>query len=106
MIVYESGGIASDLHNLTRLHGSAAYKVIIPAFLSTLVLLLYDYIQAYERRNDLLAGFASAETDKFGETKGVDWIVHPYAIGAFVSFFSFLLTFRLNFAYGRYCKSV
>ena len=84
MILYEQG--LFGLRNLTRVHGSAVYKVIFPSVFSTGMLLIYNHA-AFE------------EAWKRGDEHVFQ---HPYAVGAFVGFFSFLLTFRLNFAYGRY----
>jgi hypothetical protein len=91
MIEYESGGPMGGLQNLIRIHGSAAYKCVVPAVLSTLVLLGYEIV-LYDPQE-----------------QRIDAVDHPNAIGAFVAFFSFLLTFRLNYAYSRYweaCSSV
>ncbi|EEC50734.1 predicted protein, partial [Phaeodactylum tricornutum CCAP 1055/1] len=86
MIVYEQD--LFGLKNLTRVHGSAVYRVVLPASVSSAILLIFHSLQI---DND--------QTQKARE----DLIVqHPYVIGAFVGFFSFLLTFRLNFAYQRY----
>ncbi|KAL7562992.1 hypothetical protein ACA910_018629 [Epithemia clementina (nom. ined.)] len=79
MIQYENSSFG--FLNLLRVHGSPVYKVLLPTFLSTGFLLVLDYF----RKDD-----------------GYRFVQHPYAIGAFVGFFSFLLTFRLNFAYSRY----
>ena len=79
MIVYDSSSFG--FRNLLRVHGSPVYKAVFPTLFSTSFVLLYDYI-----------------TDDDGEKV----LQHPFAIGAFVGFFSFLLTFRLNFAYSRY----
>jgi hypothetical protein len=80
MIVYQSGMFG--MRNLLRVHGSPVYKVLAPTTFSTLFLLFMAYV-----RYDL---------------EEVRSVQHPYSIGAFIGFFSFLLTFRLNFAYGRY----
>lgn len=84
MIIYQSDTLLGSLHDLSRIHGSAAYKAILPATFSTGMLLCYYFIATMAGLDDLLV------------------IYHPYSIGAFVAFFSFLLTFRLNFSYGRY----
>jgi hypothetical protein len=80
MILYQSGMFG--MRNLLRVHGSPVYKVVAPTAFSTLFLLFMAYV-----RYDL---------------EEVRSVQHPYGIGAFIGFFSFLLTFRLNFAYGRY----
>jgi predicted membrane chloride channel (bestrophin family) len=69
---------------LLRLHGSPVYKVIIPTTCSTVFLIV---LCLYRDTSNM------DEHDVVGD---------PYAVGALVSFFSFLLTFRLNFSYGRY----
>jgi Bestrophin, RFP-TM, chloride channel len=86
MIVYEHGFLG--LGTLTRIHGSAAYQVILPAIISTCFLIgLHQYRLYY-----------SDELHSSNTTV----IQNPYAIGALISFFSFLLTFRLNYSYMRY----
>jgi hypothetical protein len=85
MIEYESGGPMGGLQNLIRIHGSAAYKCVVPALLSTWVLLGYEWLLYNEQE------------------QRIDAVDHPNAIGAFVAFFSFLLTFRCvreNINYG------
>jgi hypothetical protein len=110
MIIYESG--LFGLRNLGRVHGSAVYKVIVPALLSTGTLLIYDY-----------ASPNPPEDQKLTE--------NPYTIGACIAFISFFLvsppscscscsfscswcfnlrSFRsqvsyLNFSYNRYWES-
>jgi len=84
MILYEQG--LFGLTNLSRVHGSAVYKVIIPSAFSTGMLLIYNHA-AFEEQ---------------WKTRYEHVFQNPYAVGAIVGFFSFLLTFRLNFAYGRY----
>lgn len=79
MISYQSG--IFGLRNLLHMHGSPVYKVIIPTALSTGFLVIIQ----------------SANTQLENEKA----VQHPYTIGAFIGFFSFLLTFRLNFAYQR-----
>lgn len=78
MIVYETG----ILSTLGRVHGSAVYKTVLPATFSTSMLLVYfTYLPEGKERKV---------------------VQHPYAVGAFIAFFSFLLTFRLNYGYQRY----
>jgi len=81
MIVYhlELFGV----HLLHRAHGSAVYRAILPSAISTSVLLIGVY------------GFDTPP----GE--GVNIVTNPYAIGVFIAFFTYLVTFRANFAYGR-----
>ena len=82
MIVYEN--YAFGFQNLLRIHGSPVYSVLFPTMCSTGFLVLLDYI-----RDDAIS------TDE-------RLVQHPYSIGAFIAIFSFLLTFRLNYAYQRY----
>lgn len=80
MIVYQSGMFG--IWNLFRMHGSPVYKVALPTIGSTAFLLFLAYVDTeFDRKRD---------------------IQHPYPLTAFIGFFSFLLTFRLNFAYQRY----
>lgn len=73
------------IHLLTRAHGSAAYRAIIPSLVSTSILLIVVYV--FESPLD---------------ENEVDPVINdPYAIGVFVVFFTFLITFRATFAYGR-----
>ena len=80
MIVYQSG--IFGLRNLLRMNGSPVYKVAVPTSVSTIFLLFLASVETtYDRQRD---------------------IKHPYPLTAFIGFFSFLLTFRLNYAYQRY----
>ena len=88
MILYSHA--AFGLRSLTRVHGSAAGKAFLPAFLSTLILIVTVYVF------DLPVEDNSTER----VTR------HPYAIQALVAFFTFLITFRANFAYHRVCPSL
>lgn len=85
MIIYESGTLGL-LGLLGRVHGSAVYKVILPALFSTGMVLVLEYARFDPNRNE-------------GQKQ------HPYTIGAYIGFFSFLLTFRLNFSYQRYWEA-
>lgn len=78
MIVYHSG--IFGLRSIFRVHGSPVYKVVIPTASSTGFLLLVHYAGLDDQKS----------------------VQHPYIIAAFIGFFSFLLTFRLNFAYQRF----
>mmetsp|Transcript_14379 Transcript_14379/g.21221 ORF Transcript_14379/g.21221 Transcript_14379/m.21221 type:complete len:487 (+) Transcript_14379:113-1573(+) len=66
---------------LGRVQGSAVYRSIIPALLSVTILLVFTY------------GF-----DHTSE----DFTQHPYVYQVLVAAVTFLITFRTNFAYGRY----
>ena len=79
----------SDLFGLRTLlfwNGSAAFRAFLPALFSTGLLLVYEY----------------ALGDEYG---GRNVIVHPYVITVFITFFSFLLTIRLNYSYQRYWEA-
>lgn len=82
MITYHDGMFGFG--KLLRVHGSPIYKVIFPTFCSTAFLLLMNFIRY----------------DVFDKEEAA--VEHPYTIGGFIGFFSFLLTFRLNYAYQRY----
>lgn len=84
MIIYEQN--LFGLNNLGRVHGSAAYKVLLPTMLSTLIIFLFNWYSLDDGR----------------ESRDDRIVQHPYGVGAFISVFSFLLTFRLNYAYQRY----
>ena len=77
-------------HLIFRVHGSAVWKASLPAVFSTLILLAYVEIWG----KDIEENYLTRVTE------------NVYTIGAFISFFSFLLTFRLNFAYARVSSSV
>lgn len=85
MIVYERG--AGGFLDLFRIHGSAGYKALFPALFSTACLALF---WVFWPQSPVLY-------DRV--------IIHPYAVAALIGFISYLLTFRLNFAYGRYWES-
>jgi predicted membrane chloride channel (bestrophin family) len=85
MITYSAAQLFG-FNLLLRIHGSPVYKVIIPTTCSTVFLIV---LCLYREPNNNVD-----EED--------DMVSDPYTVGALVSFFSFLLTFRLNFSYGRY----
>lgn len=78
MIKYNSG--AFGILVLLRLHGSAAFKSLTPALLSTFIYILMWHV------TDL-------ETNPIFD--------HPYPMGALMVAFSFLLTFKASFSYNR-----
>jgi len=84
MITYKNSLFGFSL--IFHVHGSALWQAMVPALLSTLVLLIIVYTTEAPIENSV----DSRLTD------------HVYTIGAYIAFFSFLLTFRLNFAYQRY----
>lgn len=71
MIEYEKTGSQTIgiLRDLTRIHGSAVYKVVLPASISTLIL------------------YGLHELDLWIPDSTIFVIYHPYAIGAFIAFF-------------------
>lgn len=83
MITYQSHVFGLPL--LTRAHGSAAYRAVIPSLLSTAILLIGVYV-----------------FDNPIDENQVDPVIQQaFAIGAFIGFFTYLITFRASFAYGR-----
>jgi uncharacterized membrane protein len=83
MITYQSHVFGLPL--LTRAHGSAAYRAVIPSLLSTSILLIGVYV-----------------FDNPIDENQVDPVIQQaFAIGAFIGFFTYLITFRASFAYGR-----
>ena len=91
MIAYEQ--MLFGFRDLTRIHGSALYKAAVPAMMSTIFLAVLDV--GVDAPKPLVVD---------GQLAVMPLMGHPYAVGAIVVFFSFLLTFRLNFAYGRYME--
>lgn len=81
MITYSESQFG--FNELLRVHGSPIYRVLIPASGSTVFLII---LCLYRDTNNI-------DQQDMGD---------PFVVGAFVSFFSFLLTIRLNFSYGRY----
>ena len=82
MIPYRPGFFG--LPSLGRVHGSAVYKAMLPSVASTALLFVYHATRWDEN----------------------EVVLHPFAIGAFVGFFTFLLTFRLSYGYQRYWEAV
>jgi hypothetical protein len=82
MIVYPRGVLGSLV--LTRIHGSAAYKAIIPSILSTIILIVINY--------------QGDNPNSFVDTR---WFEHPYPIASLIVAFTFLLTFKCSFSYNR-----
>ena len=81
MIKYVSG--AYGFRILLRLHGSAAFKALTPALLSTAVYVAFSCV------------FPRLHED---DTQVFD---HPYPLAALISAFSFMLTFKASFSYNR-----
>jgi predicted membrane chloride channel (bestrophin family) len=88
MIIYERRSFGANL--LLRFHGSAAAKAILPAAISTGILLIIKFGLELQLENN------------------EDWRVqtHPYPFGVLIGVFTFLLTFRANFAYNRVSKEL
>lgn len=79
---------STDLFGIWTLlhwHGSSAFRAFLPSLASTSLLVLFQ------------TAFATSE--------GADAIRQPYTVTVFVSFFSFLLAFRLNYSYQRYWEA-
>jgi len=84
MIKYDAGSFGFAI--LFRLHGSAVFKSIFPALISSaLFLILYFYADIYQNRFVLM--------------------YHPYPMTALIAALTFLLAFRANFAYNRYWEA-
>ena len=81
MIKYSKGIFGLNL--LLRVHGSAIYRAVLPASLSSIAFILIHYVWNQDSRSELL---------------------HPYAAGVLIGGITFLLVFRVTQSYGRYCK--
>jgi hypothetical protein len=79
MIIYSSD--LFGLKQLTIWHGSAVFRAIVPAMFSTGMLFAY--------------GRLWTENDDAAD------VLHPYVMTVFITSFSFLLAFRLNYSYQR-----
>jgi predicted membrane chloride channel (bestrophin family) len=86
MIVYRQG--SNIYQTLFRVHGSALYRGVIPAFTSTAVLLVLDCYSVDP----------NSEIDE-------RWFTNPYPISAMIAMFTFLLTFKTSFSYNRYWEA-
>lgn len=76
MIIYEKGGFDGPA-KLFRIHGSAVYKSILPAMLSTIISFMYDYAE--------FAGMYNVHpSDEFYTV-----VRHPYTITAFIAIFRY-----------------
>lgn len=82
MIKYYGGSFGLQI--IIRLHGSAVFKSITPALLSTLIYLILYHTT---------------------DLKSEPILLHPYPIGALMVAFSFLLTFKMSFSYDRYWEA-
>ena len=90
MITYDKSAFGLNL--LLRVHGSAAYRSIVPGLASVVVLLLIRYI----RNED--GSFTGLHRDD-------NELQHPYAVGILVSSSTFLIVFRANQGYNRFWES-
>jgi hypothetical protein len=81
MIVNENGGsVLGGMGTLFRIHGSAAYKVVLPALGSTALLIAYDFISFSGRTIYIQRHFNDDDRTI---------VQHPFAIGAFIAFFRY-----------------
>lgn len=92
MITYDKSVYGVSL--LLRVHGSAAYRAIIPGMLSIACLIVMRYL----RNGD---GTLSYDVNNREETD----LQHPYAIGLLVASTTFLIVFRANNGYNRYWEA-
>ena len=79
MIPYSNGSFGLWL--LTRVHGSALYKSLLPTVISTVMY----FVIAHAARK------VGTEEDVF------EVFIHPYPMNALVTAFTFLLVFRANY---------
>ena len=91
MIKYNSGLFGFQL--LLRLHGSAVFKSITLAIISSIIFLL-------------LLNFSEVSSWAVDDDRDEIVLTHPYPIGALVSALTFLLAFRANFSYNRYWEAM
>jgi predicted membrane chloride channel (bestrophin family) len=82
MIQYEAGPFG--LNVLWRLHGSAVFKSIVPAIISTIIYALL--FETTGKEDEIL-------------------FLHPYPIIALIAALTFLLSYRATFAYNRYWEA-
>ena len=88
MITYDKSAFGLNL--ILRVHGSAAYRAVVPGLLAVACLL----VLRYARDGSLTA-----------ETRDENDLQHPYAIGILVASTTFLIVFRANQGYSRYWES-
>ena len=91
MITYVNGSFGIPI--LGRVHGSALYKSVLPALISTII-----YVgMSFTRWSAQYPGY-------------IQLFLHPYPMQALVTAFTFLLVFRANYRYvtfflfKRYCS--
>jgi predicted membrane chloride channel (bestrophin family) len=85
MITYIGGSFGFNV--LFRVHGSAVYKSLTPALLSSVV-----YLMLYR-----VVGFSYTESPPL--------FLNPYPITALVASYTFLLIFRANYSYNRWWEA-
>jgi predicted membrane chloride channel (bestrophin family) len=90
MITYDRSAFGLNL--ILRVHGSAAYRGVVPGLLSIVVLLLIRY-------------FRNGDGTFTGENRDDNDLQHPYAVGILVASITFLIVFRANQGYNRYWES-
>lgn len=86
MIIYEKGGFDGPA-KLFRIHGSAVYKAILPAFLSTIISFIYDYADfagMYEVNVPFVRKFFNPDDEEDSNV-----IRHPHTISAFIAIFRY-----------------
>jgi hypothetical protein len=81
MITYVNGSFGIPI--LGRVHGSALYKSVLPALISTIIYVLMVEFSSWSARGP--------------EYKQL--FLHPYPMQALVTAFTFLLVFRANYRY-------
>lgn len=92
MIIYEKGGFDGPA-KLFRIHGSAVYKAILPAILSTIISFMYDYAE--------FAGMTKVKVpfvrNIFHANEDGNFLIlrHPYTITAFIAIFRYDATLDL-----------
>ena len=80
MITYVNGSFGIPI--LGRVHGSALYKSVLPALISTII-----YVgMSFTRWSAQYPGY-------------IQLFLHPYPMQALVTAFTFLLVFRANYRY-------
>ncbi|OEU10681.1 hypothetical protein FRACYDRAFT_193275 [Fragilariopsis cylindrus CCMP1102] len=86
MITYVNGSFGIPI--LGRVHGSALYKSVLPALISTII-----YVgMSFTRWSAQYPGY-------------IQLFLHPYPMQALVTAFTFLLVFRANYSYNRWWEA-
>jgi len=88
MIIYGNIQSIFSVDVILRIVGGAAYKAVLPAFLSVIIYLIgRNYV------------------NHMPKTYEDNLMKHPNALGALISGISFILIFRANHSYGRYWEA-